>query len=188
VTLHRSAELPPDQNYLFGYHPHGIISHGAWGHFATKTTGWDELFPGISNTLLTLETNFRVPGYREYLIAMGLGSVSRKSCEGLLGGVPGEMSEAEVDAHIHAKRPRFFGRWRGKKPQASVNGTKENNKKPANKQGRGITIVVGGAQESLLAKPGSLRLVLQRRKGFCRVAIRTGAWLVPVLSFGENGE
>jgi 2-acylglycerol O-acyltransferase 2 len=52
--------------------------------------------------------------------------------------------------------------------------------------GRAITIVVGGAAESLDAKPHSLRLVLKRRKGFVKIAIRTGADLVPVLAFGEN--
>ena len=52
--------------------------------------------------------------------------------------------------------------------------------------GRAITIVVGGARESLDAQPNSLRLVLRKRKGFIKLAIRTGADLVPVLAFGEN--
>ena len=52
--------------------------------------------------------------------------------------------------------------------------------------GRAITIVIGGARESLDALPYSLRLVLRRRKGFVKMAIRTGADLVPVLAFGEN--
>lgn len=52
--------------------------------------------------------------------------------------------------------------------------------------GRAITIVVGGARESLDAQPYTLRLVLKRRKGFVKMAIRTGADLVPVLAFGEN--
>jgi 2-acylglycerol O-acyltransferase 2 len=52
--------------------------------------------------------------------------------------------------------------------------------------GRAITIVIGGARESLDAQPYSLRLVLKRRKGFVKMAIRTGADLVPVLAFGEN--
>lgn len=52
--------------------------------------------------------------------------------------------------------------------------------------GRAVTIVVGGARESLEAKPGTLRLILRRRKGFIKIAIRTGADLVPVLAFGEN--
>lgn len=52
--------------------------------------------------------------------------------------------------------------------------------------GRAITIVVGGARESLDALPHTMRLVLKRRKGFIKLAIRTGADLVPVLAFGEN--
>lgn len=52
--------------------------------------------------------------------------------------------------------------------------------------GRAITIVVGGARESLDAQPHSLRLILNSRKGFIKLAARTGADLVPVLGFGEN--
>lgn len=146
ARLHRSAELPPTRKYVFGYHPHGIISHGAFAAFATEALGFSKLFPGITNTLLTLDNNFRVPLYRDYALAMGLASVSRESCENILSrGGPNKEG-----------------------------------------MGRAITIVVGGARESLDAQPHSLRLVLKRRKGFIKLAIRTGADLVPVLAFGEN--
>lgn len=146
ARLHRSQELPPTRKYVFGYHPHGIISHGAFAAFATEALGFAQLFPGITNTLLTLDSNFRIPLYRDYALRLGLGSVSRESCENILskGGPNGEG------------------------------------------MGRAITIVVGGARESLDAQPGHLRLVLARRKGFIKLAIRTGADLVPVLAFGEN--
>lgn len=146
ARLHREESLPPTKKYIFGYHPHGIISHGAFAAFGTEALGFSRLFPGITNTLLTLDSNFRIPFYREYALAMGLASVSRESCENLLtkGGANGEG------------------------------------------MGRAITIVVGGARESLNAQPHSLRLVLKRRKGFVKLAIRTGADLVPVLAFGEN--
>jgi hypothetical protein len=146
ARLHRSQELPPTRKYIFGYHPHGIISHGAFAAFATEALGFSRLFPGITNTLLTLDSNFRLPFYRDYALAMGLASVSRESCENILskGGADGEG------------------------------------------MGRAITIVVGGASESLDAQPHTIRLVLRRRKGFVKLAIRTGADLVPVLAFGEN--
>ncbi|KAL8684190.1 MAG: hypothetical protein Q9224_006534, partial [Gallowayella concinna] len=147
ARLHRSSKLEPTRKYIFGYHPHGIISHGAFAAFATEACGFSTLFPGITNTLLTLDSNFRIPFYRDYALAMGLASVSRESCENILskGG------------------PNNEG------------------------MGRAITIVVGGARESLDAQPRShLRLVLKRRKGFVKLAIRTGADLVPVLAFGEN--
>lgn len=146
ARLHRSQPLEPNRKYIFGYHPHGIISHGAFAAFATEALGFSTLFPGITNTLLTLDSNFRIPLYRDYALRMGLASVSRESCENTLsrGGPNGEG------------------------------------------MGRAITIVVGGARESLDAKPHTLRLVLKRRKGFVKLAIRTGADLVPVLAFGEN--
>lgn len=52
--------------------------------------------------------------------------------------------------------------------------------------GSALTIVVGGAAESLSAHPGTADLTLKRRKGFIKLAIRQGADLVPVFSFGEN--
>ncbi|OAX83444.1 hypothetical protein ACJ72_02191 [Emergomyces africanus] len=134
ARLHRSVPLPATRKYIFGYHPHGIISHGAFAAF------------GITNTLLTLDSNFRLPFYRDYALAMGLASVSRESCENLLS--KGGLDNAGM--------------------------------------GRAITIVVGGASESLDAQPYAIRLVLKRRKGFVKLAIRTGADLVPVLAFGEN--
>ena len=92
ARLHRSEPLPPTRKYIFGYHPHGIISHGAFAAFATEALGFSQLFPGITNTLLTLDSNFRVPLYRDYALRMGLASVSRESCENILskGGRNGE--------------------------------------------------------------------------------------------------
>lgn len=48
-------------------------------------------------------------------------------------------------------------------------------------------IVVGGARESLETKQGGHdTLLLKDRKGFVKLAMRKGASLVPVFSFGEN--
>lgn len=45
--------------------------------------------------------------------------------------------------------------------------------------------MVGGAQEAMNARPGIYKLVLRKRKGFVRIAITTGASLVPIFSFNE---
>jgi 2-acylglycerol O-acyltransferase 2 len=146
ATLHRSAPLSPDRKYIFGYHPHGIIAHGAFLAFSTSALDFSTLFPGITPTLLTLDANFRIPLYREYALALGLAGVSSKSCRNLLS-----------------------------KGGLRKDGT-----------GRAITIVVGGARESMIAEPKTLRLMVKDRKGFVKLALRTGADLVPVLAFGEN--
>ncbi|KAH9599488.1 Diacylglycerol acyltransferase [Trypanosoma melophagium] len=52
--------------------------------------------------------------------------------------------------------------------------------------GESVLLIVGGAKESLLAKPNTNELTLQRRKGFVRIALQEGTPLVPVYAFGEN--
>lgn len=52
--------------------------------------------------------------------------------------------------------------------------------------GLSVVTVVGGAVESLSAGPGRADITLGDRKGFVRLALRAGADLVPVYSFGEN--
>ena len=53
---------------------------------------------------------------------------------------------------------------------------------------RGISpvIVPGGSEEALHAYPGSADLIFNKRKGFVREALRTGAWLVPIYAFGDT--
>ncbi|KAL3263816.1 hypothetical protein ABHI18_001359 [Aspergillus niger] len=52
--------------------------------------------------------------------------------------------------------------------------------------GRSIAITVGGSREYNIAKPGTMGIVIKIRKGFVRVAVETGADIVPVIAFGEN--
>jgi len=47
-------------------------------------------------------------------------------------------------------------------------------------------LVVGGAPESLNNDPGQIKLVLKKRKGFVKMALRFGIDLVPSFSFGES--
>ncbi|ORZ12014.1 diacylglycerol acyltransferase-domain-containing protein [Absidia repens] len=140
MSLVKEADLDPSKNYVFGYHPHGIISMGAFGSFATEATGFSDLFPGIKPSLLTLVSNFKLPFYRDIIMSLGIAAVSRRSCEYILSSGPG----------------------------------------------RSIVIVVGGAAESLTARPGIADLTLKKRLGFIRLAILHQAELVPTFSFGEN--
>ncbi|XP_037824412.1 2-acylglycerol O-acyltransferase 2-A-like [Lucilia sericata] len=61
-------------------------------------------------------------------------------------------------------------------------------KSKANKDGftsNAVAVLVGGAQESLDSHPGRYILTLKNRKGFVKIAIRTGSPIVPTFSFGE---
>lgn len=56
-----------------------------------------------------------------------------------------------------------------------------------NKNGGNISaLVVGGAQEAYYSKPGVYKVLLKKRKGFIKIALREGSPLVPVYCFGEN--
>ena len=79
VRLHKTCDLDPSGNYLFGYHPHGIIGVGALITFATSATGFDQAFPGLDLRLLTLAINFYFPFTREVLMALGINSVTKES-------------------------------------------------------------------------------------------------------------
>jgi 2-acylglycerol O-acyltransferase 2 len=141
ISLIKTADLDPEKNYIFGYHPHGIVSCGAFCNFATEATGFSTLYPGIKPHLLTLKTNFYWPVVREFIMAGGACDVSRESISYL------------VRKSVH---------------------------------GNAAVIVIGGAEEALEARPGSYKLTLNHRKGFIKLALTTGAQLVPCFSFGEN--
>ena len=54
-------------------------------------------------------------------------------------------------------------------------------------RGNAVVIVVGGANEAMDAHPGTVYMCrCAKRKGFVRLALKTGASLVPVFAFGEN--
>ncbi|XP_053316637.1 diacylglycerol O-acyltransferase 2-like [Spea bombifrons] len=84
VKLHKTADLDPNQNYIFGYHPHGIMSVGVFCNFLTESTGFSQLFPKLRPYVTTLAGNFKVPFYRDYLLAIGMCSVAHASIDYLL--------------------------------------------------------------------------------------------------------
>ncbi|XP_026056123.1 2-acylglycerol O-acyltransferase 1 [Carassius auratus] len=141
ITLTKTADLDPRYNYLFGFHPHGVLVAGGFGNFCTEASGFSQMFPGLTPYLLMLPFWFRVPFFREYIMSGGLVSSEKASASHLLSRPGG---------------------------------------------GQVAVIAVGGAPESLEARPGALTLQLLQRKGFVKLALKHGAWLVPVFSFGEN--
>ncbi|XP_003784955.1 2-acylglycerol O-acyltransferase 1 [Otolemur garnettii] len=141
IHLIKTQDLDPSHNYIFGFHPHGVLVAGAFGNFCTNYSDFKELFPGFTAYLHVLPVWFRCPLFREYLMSSGPVSVSKKSISYVMS-----------------------------------------------KEGGGniSVIVLGGAEESLDAGPGKFTLFIRQRKGFVKIALTHGAYLVPVFSFGEN--
>nr|XP_033780687.1 2-acylglycerol O-acyltransferase 2-like [Geotrypetes seraphini] len=84
IKLVKTAELDPAKNYVFGFHPHGILVAGAFGNFCTEATGFSQLFPGLRPHLLMLPFWFKVPLFRDYIMSAGLISSEKESAVHLL--------------------------------------------------------------------------------------------------------
>lgn len=79
AKLHATCELDPNHNYVLGFHPHGVLSTGAFLNFATEGTGFSAKFPGITPYLSVLDGHFDFPLYREYFMSSGAISVRKES-------------------------------------------------------------------------------------------------------------
>ena len=49
MSLVKTAELDPSKGYVFGFHPHGIISASAFVAFATEGLDVAKVFPGVQS-------------------------------------------------------------------------------------------------------------------------------------------
>ncbi|KAI4871525.1 hypothetical protein NFI96_002567 [Prochilodus magdalenae] len=129
TSLVKTVDLDPSHNYLFGFHPHGVLVAGGFGNFCTEASGFSKLFPGLTPYLLMLPFWFRVPFFRDYIMCGGLVSSEKASASYLLSQPGG---------------------------------------------GAAAVVAVGGAPESLEARPGALTLQLLQRKGFIKLALKHG--------------
>lgn len=60
---------------------------------------------------------------------------------------------------------------------------------PTNRDGytsNAAILMVGGAEEAFSALPNRYRFVVKNRKGFIKIALKTGTPIVPAITFGEN--
>ncbi|XP_003375651.1 2-acylglycerol O-acyltransferase 1 [Trichinella spiralis] len=180
IELIKTADLPPNRNYLFGYHPHGIMSFGAFCNFCTEATNFSQLFPGIKPHLCTLVGQFLFPIRREYIMLSGK-TVTFIAMH-LLTCLHDLIFVLPMKYHLYVLNIEQYAVSGvvdvSKQSLAWLLGRKE--------KGYAAVVVVGGATEALNAHPGTNTLVLKNRKGFIRQAIVSGASLVPVFSFGEN--
>ncbi|XP_058400515.1 2-acylglycerol O-acyltransferase 2 [Diceros bicornis minor] len=84
ISLVKTAELDPSQNYLAGFHPHGVLVTGAFVNLCTESTGFPSLFPGIRPHLMMLPLWFRTPFFRDYIMSAGLVTSDKESADYIL--------------------------------------------------------------------------------------------------------
>lgn len=170
--------------YIFGYHPHGVISMGAMGLFATNSvrnepfapplrflkplfhdpSKGERMFPGIGYVFpLTLTTQFTVPVFRDYLLSLGLTSASARNIKSIINN--GDNSVCVV---VGGARESLLNDMVGGQTSVGIGykGHYESEEEPAEKK--------------------QIKLVLKHRKGFVKLAIEVGnVLLVPTFAFGE---
>lgn len=80
-----TEEFDPARKYIFGYHPHGILSFGFLINFRRTGPGsFGERYQFLDLRPLTLRANFYSPFFREILISLGACEVGRKTIDSIL--------------------------------------------------------------------------------------------------------
>ncbi|KAL3081371.1 hypothetical protein niasHT_039848 [Heterodera trifolii] len=112
IEVIKTAEIPPDRNYIFSAHPHGILGTSSTILFSTNGLNFRRLFPGIKMHPVTLGMNFWIPFRREFILALRIISSDRESINYVLslpkegnavGMAPGGAAEA-LEAHPGSHR------------------------------------------------------------------------------------
>ncbi|XP_054744763.1 2-acylglycerol O-acyltransferase 2-like [Anastrepha obliqua] len=79
VEIRKTAELPPNRNYVLAHFPHGILAIALSINLLLEITPFLRLFPGIRPKVATLNVNFATPFLRELLRVLGYVSSSKPS-------------------------------------------------------------------------------------------------------------
>lgn len=180
--------LATGPRYIFGYHPHGVASMGVMGAFANNVllnepfeppldflkcffhdpSKEKKLLPGIGNIFpLTLTTQFMLPFYRDYLLSLGITSASANNIRKLISN--GNNSVVLV---IGGAEESLFN--------SLVKRSAENIKSKA------PNLMETESPYQVEKSNRKIRLVLNKRKGFVKIAIELGnVALVPTFAFGE---
>ncbi|CUM66438.1 uncharacterized protein PRCAT00004102001 [Priceomyces carsonii] len=233
-VLYHLKKVTTGPRYIFGYHPHGVISMGVMGLFATNalrnepfqpifnflkplfhdSSKGKRILPGIGNIFpLTLTTQFTLPYYRDYLLGLGLTSASSKNIKSLINNgdnsvciVVGGAQESLLNQMV-APRGRVGSGYKHEDTEdeteeeteeETATDSKEDAKKNAKENSKADSREDLASEKNEKSKEegekegneqGSkreIKLVLNRRKGFIKLAIELGnVSLVPTFAFGE---
>lgn len=79
VQLKLTTTFEPENNYIFGYHPHGVVPLGSFCTFLTEALDISQKLPGMTIHYLTSHIVYLFPFLREFFMALGTSNVSEKN-------------------------------------------------------------------------------------------------------------
>ncbi|CAD7959441.1 unnamed protein product [Amoebophrya sp. A120] len=186
------------ENYLFACHPHGFFVFSAL--FALSTNGALELRPSTELDGSTSPSNkgnesagikLEEPTERKTLVTVSqtprapAKNANPSVKDNILHQIRHNFRFAVADFPFVVPGMREYGLFTGA-ISPTVAAIRHNLSKAS--KARSVGLVIGGAQEALLAGLGDdkMRLIVKDRFGFVREALRARVKIVPVLHFGEN--
>ncbi|XP_037036414.1 diacylglycerol O-acyltransferase 2-like protein 6 [Bradysia coprophila] len=110
----------------------------------------------------------------------------------LFPGIRPRLTSLVMNFNFPASRELYLSLGKSTVSAASLTAllTQSNDPRdPSNRDGctaSAVGLIVGGEREQRIAANDTYKFVLKNRKGFVRIALKTGASLVPAISFGEN--
>ncbi|KAJ3493606.1 hypothetical protein NLJ89_g10978 [Agrocybe chaxingu] len=185
VVAAMEADLPADRPYVFGYHPHG--EHEPFNiHISTSNERSNERHVrryhrnGSAGNICHRRFEPTLILYPIYLYSLFSPSKPATGFSAAFPGIKPHLLTLTTNFQVPFYRDLILALGVCSVSKESCSNILKSG------PGSAITIVVGGAAESLSAHPGTADLTLRKRLGFIKVAIQHGADLVPVFSFGEN--
>lgn len=169
VKLATDSFYSPHRQYMFCFHPHGILFLGP----STVVFNMEKHFPGIRCSHLMSSASFIAPIFRQFCIWIGGIPVTKAAARSATGHgnslsvIPGGLAEML----LADPRPRLLEEEEVKKAIicGETGETSESKKKEVSNSRPRKTVV----------------LYMQKRKGFIKLALELGLDLVPVFTFGE---
>lgn len=179
--------LPQQQkNYVLGYHPHGIISVGCFGAFATDGARTLDLSIPQRNLKPNRDKDTDTDTQKRENDKdsqdendIPISDELPRGFSSLFPGLDRRVITLPQNFSVPFLREYFLH-------MGALTSDKQTFRTVLAKPNTALVVVVGGAAESMETQPGSIDLVLEKRRGFVREAIMAHASLVPVIGFGEN--
>ncbi|XP_055355870.1 2-acylglycerol O-acyltransferase 1-like [Paramacrobiotus metropolitanus] len=79
VKVIRTVDLPAQNNYIFGYHPHGIAALGSFAAFLTEGADFARIFPGLRAWHLLSRVAFYWPVMRDVWRLLGACAATKEN-------------------------------------------------------------------------------------------------------------